>query len=510
MTLEQMMALYATWKREHTLGPEMSNHLINGGVYVDEGGSNEGVIGRVMNKQRAHKMTKEDAKALAAMLTAEQKEYVDRVVRYLSKEMSELGNEASLRMYGIEKYKEDYYFPMKIWNGIRNAKSDAGAGGMDENRIAHQSFSKRRVNKARNALVIGNFTDTAVGHMVQMINYVTMAPALENLNRVLNYQVTTESGTKQNVETAFGESYGEEARKYLRQWMQDLNGGVTQDPRKTLRERALSTFKKNAVAGSLSVSLQQPLSYIRAAVMVNPKYLVKALSPKYWKGSYQEMIRNSGVAVIKDMGRFDMSMGQSAKDYLTPDKKTRKGRAALNWVSDKTTVLPEMMDRMTWTRMWSAVKAETADRMPGIDQNSERFLYAVAERFNELMRRTQVYDSTLVKSSNMRSQNYAMKVLTSFMAEPTLTLNVLSDAVVNVKEKGGKLMLAKAGAAFAASAVLQAVIKGLMGTGRNPDDKKTWQENFLNRFGAALLSEANPVSMIPGYSDLIEVTPPGR
>ena len=84
------------------------------------------------------------------------------------------------------------------------------------------------------------------------------------------------------------------------------------------------------------------------------------------------------------------------------------------------------------------------DYVTAMDVKSEKFLKLAAERFNEVMRATQVYDSVLVKSSNMRSQNFSMKALTSFMAEPTLTINVLADAYLNRNEKGGKMFLAKA------------------------------------------------------------------
>jgi len=121
-----------------------------------------------------------------------------------------------------------------------------------------------------------------------------------------------------------------------------------------------------------------------------------------------------------------------------------------------------------------------------------------------------VYDSVLVKSSNMRSNNLSMKILTSFMAEPTLSLNVLADAARNIRDKGGKTLAAKAAATFLISAALQAAVKGLMGSGRTPDDKKTWEENFLYKYIQAFLSEANPISLIPGYGDLIELLKNGE
>ena len=516
ITIDQMMSLYAIWKREKELNPQMSNHLQQGGVIFDKEESTTGRLRKETTETRPVKISDADVQAMYDMLTEEQKTYLDEIVSYLSNDMSELGNEASMKMYGIKKYKEKWYFPMQVWDGVKSARSDRGISGTNENRAAHKSWSKRRINKASNALIIGDFTQIAVGHIVEMINYNTVAPAIENINKILNYQRNEqaeqgipESGVvKRNIRVMFQQAYGQQALNYLETFLQDLNGGTVQDQRKTLREAALSMFKKNAVAGSLSVALQQPLSYIRAAMMINPMYLARALNPTYWKGSQAEMMKYSGVAVIKAMGRFDMNFGRSAKDFVAPDKP----EGIYSRISDKLTAAPELMDTMTWTRMWSAVKIEQHALHKDMDITSDEFLKIVAERFNEVMQRTQVYDSVMVKSQNMRSNNYAMKIVTSFMAEPTLSLNVLADAVQGAitKTEGWKKTLMSAGATFALSAAAQAFVKGLMGSGRTPDEKKTWLENFLYKWYSAFLGEVNPLGLIPGYSDIIELIKNGE
>ena len=516
ITIDQMMSLYAIWKREKELNPQMSNHMQQGGVIFDKEESTTGKLRKETTETRPVKISDADVQAMYDMLTEEQKTYLDEIVSYLSNDMSELGNEASMKMYGIKKYKEKWYFPMQVWDGVKSARSDRGISGTNENRAAHKSWSKRRINKASNALIIGDFTQIAVGHIVEMINYNTVAPAIENINKILNYQRNEqaepgnpESGVvKRNIRVMFQQAYGQQALNYLETFLQDLNGGTVQDQRKTLREAALSMFKKNAVAGSLSVALQQPLSYIRAAMMINPMYLARALNPIYWKGSQAEMMKYSGVAVIKAMGRFDMNFGRSAKDFVAPDKP----EGIYSRISDKLTAAPELMDTMTWTRMWSAVKIEQHKAHPEMDITSDEFLKIVAERFNEVMQRTQVYDSVMVKSQNMRSNNYAMKIVTSFMAEPTLSLNVMADAVQGAitKTEGWKKTLMSAGATFALSAAAQAFVKGLMGSGRTPDEKKTWLENFLYKWYSAFLGEVNPLGLIPGYSDIIELIKNGE
>ena len=512
LTVEQMMTLLASWKREMaSANPEESTHLLKGGFVYEERHKR----GKYSPVLKPHQVTGNDIQLVQSILTEDQINYMDEIVGVLSTDMADIGNEASMKMYGIKKYLESYYFPFHSWKGQLNKASNAG-GTMNptsQNRAAKQGFTHRRTQYANNALMLDDFTTTAMEHINNMLVYNTMAPAVENMNRVLNYR-TTESasgneneltnGTKRNIETVLTERYGKNAVDYLRTFMKDVNGGFQQDSRKTLSERLLSIFKKNAVAGSLSVTAQQPLSYIRAGNMISPKYLVEALNPSTWKGSYQEMMEHSGVAVIKDMGRFDMNFGRGGQEYLTPSRKQGTIQSAYETISEKSTILPELADRMTWTRMWCAVKLEQAAQNPNMDTKSDEFLDMCGERFNDIMRRTQVYDSALVKSANMRSDKYTMKAATSFMAEPTLSANLLMDAWQNRNTEGGKAALVVAGATFAVSAALQAAVKGIMTAGRSPDDKKTLEENFLYRFVPNLISESNPLALIPGYSILID------
>ena len=147
---------------------------------------------------------------------------------------------------------------------------------------------------------------------------------------------------------------------------------------------------------------------------------------------------------------------------------------------------------------------EMAAKNPGMDIHSDEFLDMVGERFNDVIRKTQVYDSILVKSSNMRSTAWTARVITAFKAEPTLTANMLMDAWNNRKTAGGKKALGAALGVYFLSAIMQSVIKGIVGAGRTPDEKKTLAENFVNKFAYNFIGEANPISLIPGYSEVVD------
>jgi len=526
MTTEQIMALRAVWMREkNALRPEETAHLLRGGFVLALDDETKGKPGRVKREQRPVRMTKELLENLDSYLTPEQIRYADSIVGYMSDEIADIGNQTSMENFGIKKFTEEWYFPIKSWGGVLNQASNKGVNKQNDNRAGRQSFLKRVTAGAQNAVEISDFTPTAMKHIVGMITFNTVFPAVENLNKVLNYQLEYDSDNKvydeegnilednsykRSVRAAFQEAYGKSAADYLAQFMDDINGGTAQGTGNTAYDKLLSAFKKNAVAGSLSVAAQQPLSIIRASMMINPKYLAQGMTSGYLKGAYEELKKYSGVAVLKDMGKFDMNYGRSMIDYITPETKEGKAKAAYDWVSDKATILPQKMDAWAWTRMWVAVKAEQHAMHKDMDVNSEEFLQKCADRFNDVMRRTQVYDSVLVKSQNMRSNHWYMKTITSFMAEPTLSLNVLADAMRNIKEKGGKKNAAKALATFVLSAAAQAAAKALFSTGRSPDKKKTEEENYLYRLSYNLIGELNPLGLIPGYSQLIDTLQNGE
>lgn len=499
LTTQQAMSLYATWKREHQDGVLISKHLENGGFVFSDTDADKGGLKRESSRKSGNKLTEVDMGKITALLTQEQKGYVDAMVSYLSNEMGEKGNRTSMQMFGIRKYNERYYFPVKSFAGNLYQRSDVGSvSGTNDNRIKHASFTHSRLNNAQNAIMLEDFDAVCANHINQMLTYANMAIPIETMNRLLNVKDATEDGSEQSVRALIEQKYGSNAANYLMSYLKDLNGGVSVDNRGDLGAM-LSTFKKAAVAGSMSVAMQQPLSYIRASMMVNPKYLAAAMNPASFKGSYTEMLEHSGVAVIKDMGRFDMGYGRGAVNWLLDEEQSLYEK-----VSDKITILPELMDKATWSRMWTAVKLEQMAEHPDMDHKSKAFLDMVGVRFNDVMRLTQVYDSVLAKSENMRSKNYGAKILTSFMAEPTLTANMLYDAFSRVKEKGGKAMMAKAGALFLISAAAQAAIKGMFGTGRRPDENKTKEEEYWYKFLQSFLSEANPLGLIPGFSTLMD------
>lgn len=540
LTKGEAMLLWTTWIRERTSTPLLSSTHLEDGGFVLASGVRE-VNGREKTDSRPHRLSANDMAAIGNYLTAEQKAFADAIVGYLSRDMAELGNETSMQLFGIRKFKEDYYIPMRVQRDSLAQSSSKGAqGNRDTNRIAHMSATKRRVDKAMKPLVIGDFVDVAANHVNQMLLYNTFAIPIENLNKVLNQGVeeldqiaAAKSGDGTNdaklitVRALLKQKYGADMAEYLERYIADLNGGPQKDPvEKGLWGKGIGLYKRSAVMASASVALQQPMSIIRAMYVVDPKYFAPIVNHKdavKLRDEYEQLKQYSGVAVLKEQGGFDMtntrrdasglvgnmedsfSLWQRAKLAvgLGEAKGKERWKAAGRQWEDLFSLSAAKADQIAWAYMWRAVKAETAAALPGADTSSEDFLQASARRFNEVMRLTQVYDSTLVKSQNMRSNTTWMKAFTAFMGEPTVTANILMDA-----ERQGTKKLALAIGNTLISTVATAAAAALAKAGRDKDEDETWLEKYLASINSNLYGwsgSLNPLTMLPGFRDLMSL-----
>ena len=494
MSTMELLSVYATWNREHQ-GIVTSQHLERGGIVL---------ANRYGEKQSGARISEKDMQQIRGLLTQEQMGYADAMVGYLSNEMSKLGNETSMKLFGIAKYKEGYYFPIASSKATMFQKSNAGSPyAAGDSRLKHPGWSKSRIANANNAVVIDNFDTIALTHVNEMLRYSTFTVPIEAMNRALNTRYETEDGSLGTMRSLFGEKFGPQALNYLTTYMADIQG-MNRSGGRNFGDKLLSAFKSNAVVANASVMLQQPLSFVRAAYVIDARWLALSGEKGVLKGnSYKEMMEHSGIAVLKKMGKFDMGIGRTAVEYLMG---AVQKDSKLTVASNLMTAGAEYADEITWAQLWRAVKLEQQHMNKGMDFESSEFLDGkVAPRFNEVIRLTQVYDSVLQRSQLMRKQDFFSKTISAFKAEPTVTLNMLADAWMNHsgKEKAAKVM--SSSSIYIIGAILQAIVKGIAGTGRKDDENRTLQEQFAMRFTSSLVSEAIPLNMIPMYSEIISL-----
>ena len=511
LTVEQAMWVYATAKREASNTIADTHHLEIGGFEYDDKGMPKGIAGI----NRTHRLNAADVANISNMLTAEQRAYADEMVQYLSEDMAELGNEASMELFGIRKYNEKYYFPFKVSSGQRHQRSDAGSTSTTSDaRVKHSPFTHALTRGANTTLVMGNFTDIIADHINQMATYSSFVVPIESMNRVLNRKINDEkdgSGSDVTIRSMIARKYGESAQKYISDLLKDLNGGPQVDNRGGI-SALFRAFKRGAVLGSLSVAVQQPTALIRAFAYINPKYFAH-ITGEGNKQTWERMMKYSGTTVIKDEGKFDVGTGKMANDWIAHSdigdyKIAQRARFLMDtkgWEAVKDnfletlTALPGVMDRITWTHIWKAVEAEQADQNPGMDRNSDAFMTMVGQRFDDIINHTQVYDSILARSQNMRSKNPLAQMSTAFMSEPTLNMNLFYSAFTGEHSKAQRTGIV---ASVIGANILAAAFAAAVSAWNKDDDDRTAAEKYLESFVSKAVDNLNPLTMLPYVSDL--------
>ena len=98
-------------------------------------------------------------------------------------------------------------------------------------------------------------------------------------------------------------------------------------------------------------------------------------------------------------------------------------------------------------------------------------------------------------------------MLTAFMSEPTVSLNLLMKAVHEGK-KGtieGKTFAIRAIGAFVGNVILNAMLKSLITAGRDDDEEKAYLEKYAEAVSGNIISDINPLTLIPFVKDILSV-----
>ncbi len=493
--LQDLMSLYAFSRRE-----QAKNHILHGGIkFADTKNKKKS------NKYSTHKLSKQDLKYLTDLLTEEQKEYVRDMVKYLSTDMAEKGNEVTRQLYDVELFKEENYFPMKVDGDSVKEKSTEVKG---TKKIKNSGMTNATVEGAKQALILNGFDSVWAGHVDEMAKYNAFTLPLENFDKVYNYSDIDDSDNLISIKEKIENNYGNEAISYISKLIENINGGVVREPGTDITDKFVSIFKKNAVFASASVAIQQPSAIGRAFSIINPKYFLTTHG-SYKKGAYEEIKKYAPVAIIKEMGYFDTNMAQSTVDYLNnvDYKGLEKVPAFFKDGAFRDEVFgytASKADEITWSHIWNACKAETKDKYPNL--STEERLKKAGERFTEVITKTQVYDSVFSRSALMRSKDRLTKVATAFMAEPTTSLNMLVNAAVQAKR--GKFSKGKATrivASLVIASVINALLQSIVTAARNDDDDKTYLEAYLAELIPNFIDNANPVNQITFVKDVANI-----
>lgn len=529
LTLGEKLSLYAYMFRD-----QAEAHLREGGFTFAPNATavqafKDGKIKyeAVLNDQEQHKMRKEDIAEMSKSLTQEQKDYAEAVQKYLTS-LGKKGNQVSQKLYGVDLFNETAYFPIR--SNKDYLKASTGKSG-DPN-IKNRGSFKETVPDASNPIVLQDFMSVTTEHINSMATYHAFVLPLEDLTRVWNYTpanikrdedgkpildpnglpIAEDSDKKKynSLKAEITKKYGQEANDYILQLIRDLNGGARRDAAATILDKGITAFKRASTMASLSVVIQQPTSLFRAMAYLKGKYFTGAQM-----FDWETVKKYAPVAGIKEMGGFDTGTGARTSEFLNAreyDNFGQKLRAmlkpkiyggdpqaraeAFGWLAGKA-------DEVTWRYMFGACVNEQAELLKK-DRNSEEVLKAAGKRFTEIVRRTQVYDSTLTRSEYMRSKDGLMKMATAFGSEPTTVVSMVADGIIRA-ERGDKAFLARTAGGVAASILANALLVSLIYAARDDDEEKTFSEKYMSTLVTESLEGINPLEYLPIARDVMSI-----
>ena len=506
LNLATIMSLYAYSKREQAL-----KHLFVGGfqfsnsITVKKKNKVGLPIEYQLNDTTSYRLDKDILDDIVSTLTTNQKSYVEEMQKYLSETMGDKGNEVTKNLYGIKLFKENYYFP------IKTAKQQLFELNQKVNgsSIFERSFTKEVSPTAKNPIILGEFNSVWASHVKQMSDYHGLAIPLNDFQKLYNYFTDTDKSVKASIQAA----YGDAATQYIQQLIQDINGGTRQDYTAGVAKKFISLFKKSAVFASLSVAVQQRSALIRSWAIINPKYFVskKIVPAGFIKTWNTEMKKYAPICIIKEMGRFDTNVGTRTEDYINGrdyDYAKDKFKAFFGdqkYRDDLIGALPQMADMSAWFQIWEAVKKETSD-ITKLEYGTEKFYERCGERFTDIVTRTQVYDSVFSRSAFMRSSDGVSQLLTSFLSEPTLSLNIMEDAIIQTQRgKANKSYAVRALSTTVLSMIAAAIMKSFITAGRDDDEDKTYAEKYIGDVIGNTLDSINPFAGMPYFRDIVSI-----
>lgn len=490
MTVGQMMELYNLSQRE-----QAHDHLMVGGfTLVDENGKK--------TSTRVRNLTPTDLASITGALTNEQVKMAKAMSDYLSAKNGPAGwgNEVTQKQYGLDKFNEKHYWPIKS-DGNQTRTNDASVGGNAGLwAIKNQGFTKNLTKFANNSILMGDAFDTWSNHVANMATYNAWAIPLSDAMKWYNWHDGVNVSTKEQIE-GIGGSRG---KAYFTTLMQDING-MSAAPSSTgyasLTKSLTRNWKVAKVGSNLRVAIQQPTAYLRAAAVINQKYLAQAVA--YDVGHLKQGIdraeNNCAIALWKSWGYFETNIGQTMKSMLTGQSDT------LDKVREISTLGAEWGDKITWGTLWNACELEAQDKY-GFKPGSEESLKYCGDRLSEIVDKTQVVDSVLHRSQIMRSKDMLTQMATNFFAEPTKTYNMVEDAFLDMVhgKEGAKKNFGRVVATYFAAAAGTALAASLIDALRVKDDDK--DKDYWERYKEALyenfVDNVNLINNIPFVKDI--------
>lgn len=495
LTTGEIMKLYTLSKRAQALP-----HLYEGGFRTTRSDNK----GRRMT--RPVRLNEESLKTITDALTDRQKQLADELQRFQSTTMADWGNEASLKRFGYRVFNEEFYSSISSDSNFLSSSGNEIDEGGNLNAgyyaIANLGMTKQTQPNANNPVTVPDIFTDFLNHVDKMSAYHAYLVPLADAMRVFNYKASDDSG-RRSVRQSMDRAFGPQGWQYLSRLIKRLNG-------MDQRERG-SGLMRNArvasVAANLSVIVQQPTAIVRAASILDGKYVSAAIAtaiPTLRK--YRNLAQQyAPIAKWKSWGFLDAGLGPSLRSVVMGDASVREK------IQNAATAPAGAADDVSWGVIFHACVMQIKAGNKSANLTQEEIYREAGKLFSRVIDETQVVDSPFHRAPFLDNQVY--NTLLPFRSEPLKSYSMFVrkwDDVRTGKERSKRRYARTATAWFLsnvlASACSTAVQTFIRGSGDEEDEEgnrltglERWLNNFLGDWSSWM-----PHSMIPVLSDAFD------
>ena len=445
LTHAQMCSLYM-----HLRNADSKEHLLNGGFTVPDAVEyNKGNIVEAYQKGqtvRIGMLTDSEGKPMADTivsaieknLTDYDRAWIGSMENFFGSYTTDLINETSMKLLGYKRAVVKNYYPIAV---NKKALATQIEGLHLDATIEGRGFLKNRV-KSPQPILLEECNNVVQRSLRDTAAYAGLAPAIRDVQKVLNSRIETEDGLKVLKNGILEEKWGSDAVNYVDELMTDL-----QTPGRKTRKSSMTALGKlrgnyagailtlnPGVAIAQAASLPTAGAVLGADTMAAVVPFVKNLSGKQRAALEQEIAQHGDVLLQYRLR--GSQRGELASIGVSQGAAEKAMDKLPKWVTGWINSMDEITVAALWEGSKRYVEHHTNEFAEGAaTKGSEAYWEAVNKMYQRVIEETQPNYTTMQRAGIQRSDNELVRTLTMFTTQRFQNYGILADAVLAYNAK---------------------------------------------------------------------------
>ena len=441
LTHAQLCSLYM-----HLQNADSREHLLNGGFTVPDAVEyNKGNIAEAYQKGqtvRIGMLTDSEGKPMADTivsaieknLTDYDRAWIGSMENFFGSYTTDLINETSMKLLGYKRAVVKNYYPIAV---NKKALATQIEGLHLDATIEGRGFLKNRV-KSPQPILLEECNNVVQRSLRDTAAYAGLAPAIRDVQKVLNSRIETEDGLKVLKNGILEEKWGSDAVNYVDELLTDL-----QTPGRKTRKSSMTALGKlrgnyagailtlnPGVAIAQAASLPTAGAVLGADTMAAVVPFVKNFSPKQ-RAALEAEITEHGDALLQYRLR-----GSQRGELESIGKNLSAAEKGMEKVPKQLTGWINSMDEITVAALWEGSKRYVEHHVNefaegAATKGSEAYWEAVNKMYQRVIEETQPNYTTMQRAGIQRSDNELVRTLTMFTTQRFQNYGILADAVMD-------------------------------------------------------------------------------